>query len=747
MRRSLLLLLAFVSVLLLMGLKCLTPAPSFVTEAWMQQRAAEYLAFATTQQSDSIVNAIAHMERDLRDPGYTAPVGAIDVDAWSGSFHKFETLLDTRDFDMLYLINAYLGYEGHPYVTPAMWDKAKTAILSFKYWWTPDPTPAMPDPDDPLRDWDESFYWTENHQILFHTLEYLAGQRFPGECFWIHGLGVPADPVACNGPGEMLGAAHRDRARGFIERWMNARWELGFSEWHSNIYMEEDINALLTLAEFADDPEVATRASMLLDVLLFDLALQTRKTTLGVTHGRTEMKDKHRGPANDTWGAALFLFEQQSDLGYTSTSDADATFFSRSQRYRMPQLFHEVANDPGPFVDRQRMSVAIDEAGPVVANPPHPPGHSFDNTEENFTFWWGVAAWTVWQVVPMTVLTADAYNLWPMPLLADFQVLRDLLGDPPDLALGQNLAALLWPAASVGLLSEVDTYTYRTPDYVLSTAQSHRKGTNSGQNHAWQVTFDPDALVFTTHPMNPRQPPAEWLGTTDGQPGYWTGSASLPRSAQHENVGIHIYSPLYGDGGVFGLFDYEAMTHAYFPQDHFDQVEKIGSWAFGRKGDGYVALYSWRATQWESYTQQELDLLPPSANGPITSSFDLVAPGGASNVWIVECGRAADWGDFEAFRDAVLGASVSVTPSAGTVAGVQVFDVVYDSPSQGLLTFGWNAPFTVEGNPVALNGYPRIDNPWVTAQRGDPSWDIRRGTLRVFLDWPTGLRLVTRTGE
>jgi len=55
------------------------------------------------------------------------------------------------------------------------------------------------------------------------------------------------------------------------------------------------------------------------------------------------------------------------------------------------------------------------------------------------------------------------------------------------------------------------------------------------QVHAWQATIDHNALVFTTHPSRPTPQSLDW--------GYWTGSASLPRTAQQDNVAIHLYAP------------------------------------------------------------------------------------------------------------------------------------------------------------------------------------------------------------
>src|SRR4030095_3884416 len=230
-----------------------------------------------------------------------------------------------------------------------------------------------------------------------------------------------------------------------------------------------------------------------------------------------------------------------------------------------------------------------------------------------------------------------------------------------------------------------------------------------------------NALVFTNHPFRPIVESTVWRDENE-QGGYWTGEASIPRAAQHDNVGIYLYAPRWPPlDGALDYFRWEPYTHAYFPQDHFDAVVQEGNWTFGRKGDGYVALFSWRPTRWLLY-----DPMGYATNG-LVKPFGLLAEGGADNVWLVECGRAADWGSFDAFRAAIMQASVAVTPRPSTEpsplsAG---FDVRYDSPSQGPVTFGSTGDFTVGGQVIALRDFPRFDNPF--AQVAFPAAQIHVG--------------------
>ena len=140
---------------------------------------------------------------------------------------------------------------------------------------------------------------------------------------------------------------------------------------------------------------------------------------------------------------------------------------------------------------------------------------------------------------------------------------------------------------------------------MLSTAQDYRAGAAGFQHHIWQATLDERAVVFTTHPGNPPSPKVgDYL---DGDR-YWTGSATLPRSAQHRRVGVHAYEPAYPapTDEIFEPFAYEPYTHAYFPTEHFDETVRVGHWTFARRRDGYVALWSWRAPEWRRHDRVHL---------------------------------------------------------------------------------------------------------------------------------------------
>jgi hypothetical protein len=687
-----------------------------VPDAIWDARRRDYLGFATQILAPtSLMNVIAHLERAKIDPAFTVPNDAVDVNSWDAVLLDIENLEDTADFDVVRLLWLWNGFPNHPMIQPAAWARIRADLLGFKYWFT-DPTPAGKV--------DDMWAWSENHRILFHGAEYIAGQTFPNEVFGVTGL---------------TGAQHRDRARPLVLRWLDERARWGFFEWHSHVYYEESLMGLMLLAEWADEPEIRERAAMIVDVLLFDVARHTFRNVFAGTHGRTYKKDKMTARDHDTFSMTKMLFDT-AESDYTSRSATTAIWLAASTRYRMPEVVRRVGREVGPTVDRERMSFAFDDREPIVPGVPpvHPTGISYTDPAE-LELWWSMGAVTPWQILPLTFQTINANDLWDTSNFQDYAALR-AFSDPSALPIIQGLAQYLAPASSVALLSEINSYTYRTPDYMMGSAQDHRKGARRDQGHAWTVAFDADALVFTTHPASPPRVTLDW--TDDGTPGFWSGTASLPRIAQHENVAIHVYSPGYVFTSSFGLGVFtrnEPYTHAYFPQERFDEVVQQGPWTFARRREGYLALFSYRPASF-------LPMPAGVATNGLLQPFELRATGGADNVWIVECGRQADWGSFDAFRTAVAAAAVTVTPTNVGITEPAVgpaYDVVYESPSQGRVEFGWTQPLVVDGQTVPITGYDRYDNPWAKTAYGSLEaaiWDPASAT-GLYLDHAQGIRI------
>jgi hypothetical protein len=619
----------------------------------------------------------------IADRSFAFDGRTIGPEDFARTFEKIDAFLDTSDFDLLALMALWQRHRQD--LAPELRSAIEQRFLGFRYWYT-DPLPAGVI--------DEKWFWTENHRIIHHTLEYLAGRALPRTRFAVTGE---------------TGRTHADRGRERIEAWLDEKARWGFSEWHSDVYYQEDIEALTLLAEHGERP-VARRAAALLDLFLLDLAVHQVHGNNGVTHGRSYMKDKSRAADQDVFGVVKLLFGT-SDQPYPSRSDMGATFLATAERYRLPEVIRRIATTERTFVDRTHMGVPLDLDQPFTTDPASPaPGVSF-TAMEDIPFWWDRQALTAWQVVPATLAAIDQHDLFETSLFKPFKPLVDLAGGDPDVA--RQLAHSLRCIINIGVLSAVDTTTWRSADAMLSTVQDFRPGCFGSQYHAWQATLDEDAVVFTTLPGAEPRPGDRWVDADT----YWTGTGAMPRSGQHGAAAVHLYAPRYAANGPGPLeaFSYLDFTHAYFPTQRFDEVRQVDGWTLGRAGDGYVALWSWRPTTW-----REHDPSVTFTNG-LTEPFDLVAPGGADNAWIVEVGDAGRWGSFDAFATAVTRAAVDVTQlgqvptacrSASTSATSRRARAGSASPRRDRSrSTAWRSPCTAPGASTTRSSPPRPATP------------------------------------
>ncbi|MBK6312347.1 MAG: hypothetical protein IPF42_17885 [Candidatus Microthrix sp.] len=364
---------------------------------------------------------------------------------------------------------------------------------------------------------DNLWYWSENHIIIGLVIEYLAGRHLSEETFTITGL---------------TGAEHSERAKPGILKWIDERARFGFFEWHSNVYMLKNITPLVTLIELGGDEELAVAAAMALDLCLVDLAAHTHAGSYTAPRGRTYKKDKMTSRDEATFGVSKFLFDD-TDFGFQNHTDTDTgtTYLCAATSYRPPRAVVDMAVAEAPGVVRERHGIFVDDAAPVTTNPEAPFGYDFDDAA-NLSFWWSLGAVGTWQVAGIGVAQAERYNLFEVPLLEQVKALVDLNGGDIDRIrpwLQQNHNIV-----NFGFLSEANTYAWRGDDVSLASVQDHRFGAMRDQAHSWQAAIDADALVFTNHPVTDRDESTDW--DDDGRPGYWTGEASMPRSAQYERA-------------------------------------------------------------------------------------------------------------------------------------------------------------------------------------------------------------------
>lgn len=594
-----------------------------------------------------------------------------------GIFYAAMDFIDARkdcsDF-VLHSILRLLYWESRdwrPEVGPISTDvftRACTTVLTFKYW-----------PDEPGVD--SLCTWTENHHILFASAAYLAGQLYPDQVFTNSGQ-TGRDKMA------------RNRPR--IVRWLDMRFHTGFSEWLSHVYYDEDLTALLSLVDFCDDAEIVQKATMVIDLILLDIALNSLKGVFGSTHGRSYENTKKWASDEGTTDITKLLFGMGQYSGFDCMS---AINFALSSNYQMPPVIAAIAQDKRPLENRQRIGIVVEEEVSRLQE-------ELDSPLEVGMVLLTLEAYLHPATVETTLQMFEAFNWWENEFFSPFRPYKKLLSALRTLRLMKPLAKTLTWDLCRNTREQVNVTTYRTADYMLSCAQDYRAGYGGDQQHIWQATLGADAVCFTTHP-------AKIEGVT---PNYWAGSGQLPRAAQVQNVLICIYS-LHNKPALYvptKLF----YTHAWLPKDQFDEVMERNQWVFARKGEGYLALRSQRPCLWNTGSGET------QRDYPEDVGRELIAPG-KNNIWICELGRREDDGSFAAFVEKVATAVV-------TFDGL---NVTYESPSQGKLTFGWQSPLTQNGQPVQLHEYLRYDNPFVQADFRADQITVIHEQNTLHLDW------------
>jgi hypothetical protein len=242
---------------------------------------------------------------------------------------------------------------------------------------------------------------------------------------------------------------------------------------------------------------------------------------------------------------------------------------------------------------------------------------------------------------------------------------------------------------------EVNKVTYKTPDTMLCSAQDYHPGERGIQQHIWQATLSPDAVVFVTHPPCVSE-------ESSHRPGFWHGNHTLPRVAQWRDVLIAVHK--------LPENDWLGFTHAYFPVYAFDEHVLRDGWAFVRKGAGYLALTA----------AQGLTFITRGTN-----AYRELRSYGQHNVWLCHMGRAALDGSFAEFQERVLGLEV-------TFEGLAVRCATLRGET---LAFGWEGPLQVDGREQSLAGFKHYENPYCVADWPATQMEIRFRDQLLRLDF------------
>jgi len=516
--------------------------------------------------------ALAHLARipfDVMASIAAVTTGAADTissDAIGLACEFMERRYDCADFYSTSLLWALNRFADTIALTAEDQQKIEETFRRFKFWI-----------DEPGID--GMCYFTENHQILFHTTAYLTGQRWPDWTFSNSGW---------------TGAHQMERTKPRIVSWITRRLSGGFSEWDSNAYLAMDIFAMLTLVEFAEDEQIVQLATMMLHKIFFMIACQSFRGAHGSTHGRCYVAGLKSARFENTSGVQRIAWGMGIFNGETRATGALAL----SRKYRVPDVIQRIGAD-----------------------------------------------------VDATIVTRARSK-------APFVPESDMYGGEWD----------------------VSTITFRTPHVMLAAAMDYHPGGRGIQEHLWQATLGPEAMVFTTYPGN-----SQLHGSA--RPNYWSGSARLPRVAMHDQTVMCLYRREANVGLDF--------THAYFPAAMFDEVVIQGQWAYARVGKGYVALWG------------DGDLM-------LMDSGDEIRSSGAGLAWMCHVGSGGDFAEFIA--------SLNDPQSDGA-------SLRWTAPTGEDISFAWDDP------PHIFDDFPHYENRYTNTPLDSQQMTIQHGGESLHLDW------------
>ena len=582
----------------------------------------------------------------------------------------------------------------------------KKTFIGFKYF--------IDEPGD-----DSMCYWSENHQILFAVSEYLAGQEWPDEIFTNDGK---------------TGAEHMQKATDRIDAWMQQRFDYGFSEYLSNNYLAEDIAPMANFIAYAKDKTRAERMKIIMDILWLDVALNSVNNRFVAVSSRMYGNNKTancignsiQSAMNILWGkdAAEKIFSL-SDISEEERKHVEASLSKKPNYivlcftdvvekglYTLPEAIKDIAVTDETFVSKMSCGLSPDDMADE---------NLIGQDDACIMAQTGAETFTNPQVICNTLEYLRKNKLYTNKFLSYFKFLNLTVLRCVNWQKFAEKHSIMPHGIALG---RGHIYTYRNARYSMSTDIAKDTGVCGAQDHVWTANIAESLTLFTTHPAG------DGNSKYGASPGYWVGNGRRPMSVQHENVNITVYKlpqkKRLGEGAVCDL------THAYMPQDLYDEFMLDGNTVFARKNGVFVALISDGDLEYKPYNSDSAKgllkgrILPEERT--LEKGFDLCRRGGEYHSYITELSDV-DTETFEEFCDRIK--------QNRTVFGKGC--VSYKTKC-GEINVSFDGNFTVNGKTQETVS-DRYDSIFCKAKRKAQEIRVDTKSHRLTLNYREGLRI------
>lgn len=533
----------------------------------------------------------------------------IDWEELDGTLKFIKGEYDCADFRLVNLIRIIYEFENR--IPPTYKQKIDNVLLNFRYW--------LDEPGE-----NSMCYWSENHQILFASAEYLIGKKYADAVFPNSGL---------------TGREHLRKARVRILDWLKMRWDYGFTEFYSNVYYKEDIAALINLIDFAYDEEIVTKSKMIMDLLFYDVATQSCQKMFISASGRA-YEGNRKGGSDATLGGLTQYY-----WGNGEKIRAGMMYgLMISKKYKLPPVIKEIGQDSADVIIKQQNGLNISELKKEGF---------YGKDMRSLMMQWGMEAFVNPEVVRNSLSHIRSFRMFSNSFLSDtkildFSVLRFLYLEP-------LVVKIINPQYNGTAIQKGNTYTYKTKDYTLYTVQRHQAGDYGDQQHISGMNMKNYFAIFHNHPSVEKNVKVQ-------SPNYWVGYGHFPHSVQDRNVNLSIYN-IPDTKGIMerDLLDY---THAYFPKDKFDTTLMTGKYIFGKKGETYCVFIGANSFTYRDDKQND------------------IIQKGKQTYWITEAGSKNQDGTFQNFIERIKSNNVTFDVNSLVLSyysNGRLYELKYDS--------------------------------------------------------------------
>ena len=186
---------------------------------------------------------------------------------------------DCSDFHFVIILYIYSTY-AHV-ISAHLKEVIEDVMKGYRYW--------IDEPGD-----DVMWFFSENHALLFHICQYLAGTYLPDEVFSTSSL-----------TGRMM----KEKAEGLLDEWFEHFFAEFITEWNSSAYIPIDVLGLGSLYNLTEKgSNLHEKAKKSLDMISYCLAVKQHKGLMMTTFGRTYEKELKGHYTSGTTSLLYLLF-------------------------------------------------------------------------------------------------------------------------------------------------------------------------------------------------------------------------------------------------------------------------------------------------------------------------------------------------------------------------------------------------------------------------------------------------------